>query len=203
MEKVCTKCKKEKESSEFKSVNSKQCLKCNELGRVKSKKYYGKNKEAIKDKNDSYRKNNLDKVKTSRKKYYTNNKKEIFKRAENRLKERKSKDKFFNFIYNFKAALRGSFKEKGYHKSSRTVDILGCSITEFKKYLETKFESWMNWENRGLYNGQLNFGWDVDHVIPISSAKTEEEIIRLNHYTNLQPLCSKINRDIKKNKLSQ
>ena len=58
----------------------------------------------------------------------------------------------------------------------------------------------MNWENKGLYNGDLNYGWDIDHIIPISSAFTEVEILKLNHYTNLQPLCSKINRDIKKNK---
>jgi hypothetical protein len=56
----------------------------------------------------------------------------------------------------------------------------------------------MTWENKGLYNGELNYGWDVDHIIPLSSVETEEEIIKLNHYTNLQPLCSKVNRDIKK-----
>ena len=56
----------------------------------------------------------------------------------------------------------------------------------------------MTWENRGLYNGEFNYGWDIDHIIPLSSAETEEDIIKLNHYTNLQPLCSKINRDIKK-----
>jgi len=60
----------------------------------------------------------------------------------------------------------------------------------------------MNWDNKGLYNGNFEYGWDVDHIIPLSSAKTEEEIIRLNHYSNLQPLCSKINRDIKKDYLT-
>ena len=59
----------------------------------------------------------------------------------------------------------------------------------------------MSWDNYGKYNGLLNYGWDIDHIIPVSSSKTEEDIIRLNHYTNLQPLCSKINRDIKKDKL--
>jgi len=57
----------------------------------------------------------------------------------------------------------------------------------------------MSWDNHGLYNGEFNYGWDIDHIIPASS---EEEILRLNHYTNLQPLCSKINRDIKKNNLT-
>lgn len=64
--------------------------------------------------------------------------------------------------------------------------------------MESKFEDWMSWDNQGLYNGELNYGWDIDHIIPISTAKNEEDIIRLNHYTNLQPLCSKVNRDIKR-----
>ena len=56
----------------------------------------------------------------------------------------------------------------------------------------------MTWENYGKYNGELNFGWDIDHIKPLSLAKNEEELIGLNHYTNLQPLCSKINRCIKR-----
>jgi hypothetical protein len=91
------------------------------------------------------------------------------------------------------------FRKNGYKKSSRTCEILGCSFEEFKLYLESKFEDWMNWENRGLYNGDFNYGWDIDHIIPISSAENIEDLIRLNHYTNLQPLCSKVNRDIKRN----
>ena len=48
---------------------------------------------------------------------------------------------------------------------------------------ESKFESWMTWDNYGLYNGELNYGWDIDHIIPLASAKT---------------VCSKVNRYIKK-----
>jgi hypothetical protein len=80
------------------------------------------------------------------------------------------------------------------------LEKLGCSFEEFKIYLESKFESWMSWENYGKYNGELNYGWDIDHINPLSNAKTEEEIYNLSHYTNLQPLCSKINRDVKRNK---
>ena len=78
--------------------------------------------------------------------------------------------------------------------------MLGCSFIEFKLYLESKFELWMTWENKGKYNGELNYGWDIDHIIPLSSANSEEELVKLNHFENLQPLCSKMNRDIKKNK---
>ena len=58
----------------------------------------------------------------------------------------------------------------------------------------------MNWNNYGKYNGELDFGWDIDHRIPLFSAKTEEELLKLFHYSNQQPLCSKFNRDIKRNK---
>ena len=60
----------------------------------------------------------------------------------------------------------------------------------------------MNWDNYGDPKDgilELNKTWDIDHIEPLSSAKTEEDIIRLNHYTNLQPLCSYYNRHIKKN----
>jgi len=58
----------------------------------------------------------------------------------------------------------------------------------------------MTWENYGKYNGDLNHGWDIDHIIPVCSAKTTEEVIELNHYTNLQPLCGYTNRYIKRSK---
>jgi hypothetical protein len=80
------------------------------------------------------------------------------------------------------------------------LNELGCSLAEFKIYIESKFEEWMTWENYGKYNGEINYGWDIDHIIPISSAKTEDEFHKLCHYTNIQPLCSKTNRDIKKDK---
>jgi protein-arginine kinase activator protein McsA len=43
--------------------------------------------------------------------------------------------------------------------------------------------------------------WDIDHITPISSAASQQEILKLNHYTNLQPLCSYTNRYIKKDNL--
>jgi hypothetical protein len=43
----------------------------------------------------------------------------------------------------------------------------------------------MSWENRSE--------WHIDHIVPLSSAKSEAEIIFLNHYSNLQPLWAKDN----------
>jgi hypothetical protein len=102
---------------------------------------------------------------------------------------------------NLNKSIRRSFKNKGIIKSKSISQTLGCSYQDFKLYIESQFEPWMNWDNYGLFNGQLNYGWDLDHIIPKSSAKTEEDILKLNHYTNFKPLCSYTNRYIKKDRL--
>ena len=101
--------------------------------------------------------------------------------------------------HNIRAAIRRSLVDSGYNKKYKSEIILGCTMLEFKLYLENQFEIWMTWENKGLYNGTSNYGWDLDHIIPLSSAISEDDVIKLNHYTNIQPLCSHYNRDVKRN----
>ena len=60
---------------------------------------------------------------------------------------------------------------------------MGCSYEFFKIYIEDKFDDKMSWDNHGKY-------WHLDHIIPISWAKDEEELYKLNHYTNYQPLSA-------------
>lgn len=59
----------------------------------------------------------------------------------------------------------------------------------------------MNWDNYGKYNGKLNFGWDLDHITPIGKSSTEDDIIILSNYKNLQPLDSYINRVEKRDRI--
>jgi hypothetical protein len=192
--------------------------KYNDKMKEKHKQYYIDNKEKIKLKQDErreqineynkdYYSNNVESQKQRVKKYREENPDKIKQYRELNKDKRKAwetnkrnTDPMFKFKHNLRCLIRQSFKNNGFKKTSKTFEILGCSFDEFKIYLESKFEPWMNWENKGLYNGELNHGWDLDHIIPSSSATTEENLIKLNHYTNLQPLCSKINRDIKKAK---
>ena len=85
-------------------------------------------------------------------------------------------------------------KCKGLSKNKKSIDILGCDIKFFKEYLEVRFTDDMNWSNYGVV-------WDIDHIIPLATATNEYDIIRLNHYTNLQPLDSYVNRFIKRDKI--
>lgn len=108
------------------------------------------------------------------------------------------KRKIKNLIMSsFKRALDG-----GYKKSKRTEEILGCSPYSFKKHIEAQFENWMNWDNHGNCEGnEYRCTWDLDHIIPISFAKTEDDIYKLNHWSNFQPLCSRVNRFEKKSNI--
>jgi hypothetical protein len=160
----------------------------------KRKNYYEENKNKIIKQNKKYREENKDKISKTKKKYREENKNEINKYFRDRCKN----DIIFKISSNLRSNISLSIKKLNKNKKSKTELILGCSFEEFKLYLESKFESWMTWDNYGLYNGELNYGWDIDHIKPVSSAKTISELIGLNHYTNLQPLCSKVNRDIKK-----
>lgn len=161
-------------------------------------KYRLNNKEKIKEKHKEYRIKNKEKIKQ----YYIDNKERDRERINeyrrNHRKLKRENDPLYKLVCNIRCLVSNSLRYRGYSKKSKTYQILGCSFEEFKLYLESKFEVWMSWDNYGKYNGELNFGWDIDHIIPISKAITEEEIINLNHFENLQPLCSYTNRHIKK-----
>jgi hypothetical protein len=115
---------------------------------------------------------------------------------------KKETDPVFKLKERCRTIIGNSIRRNGYTKKSRTHEILGCSYEDFKNHIELQFQTWMNWDNYGLYNGELNYGWDIDHIVPCASAKTEEELLKLNHYTNLRPLCSHINRNIKRDRLN-
>lgn len=166
---------------------------------TKIKEWRNNNKEYIKLINNIYYINNKTKLKNKQQEYYKNNKENIKQYKSAYKKKRMLYDPLFKLKENIKTSFYIALNKRGYTKKSKTYEILGCTYPELKQYLENRFELWMNWSNHGLYNGELNYGWDIDHIIPLSSAQTEEDIIKLNHYTNLQPLCSKVNRDIKRN----
>lgn len=152
----------------------------------KSKKYYEENKESKKEYDKRYREENKEKMRIKRREY---------------KKKRLLNDPLFKLKESIRRNISDTFRRKNYTKKSKTYEILGCTFEEFKKHIESQFEDWMTWDNYGNpYDGILeeNKTWDIDHIIQLSSAETEEDVIILNHYTNLQPLCSYHNRIIKK-----
>ncbi len=216
VERVCSECNISKNTDEYRIRQIKDykycisiCRSCelekNRIYREKNrdkernrlKKYYKENKEEVINRIFIYQINNKSKIKEKKKEYRNKNKKEISLS----YSKRRENDPLFKLRGNISTLIRKSLKFNNFSKKSKTFQILSCTIDEFKLHLESKFESWMSWENYGKYNGELNYGWDIDHIIPVSSAKTEKDIIKLNHYTNLQPLCSYTNRYVKRDNL--
>ena len=113
-------------------------------------------------------------------------------------------DPLYKLTHNLRGLVYSALKDNGFKKLTKTEIILGCSFNEFKQHIENQFEDWMNWDNYGNPKDGLfepNKTWDIEHIIPTSSALTESELIQLNHYSNLRPYCSYANRFIKKDKL--
>jgi hypothetical protein len=197
--KKCSSCKISKEYIDFyKRKDSKDGFTgiCKNCTSISNKKYNLENKVNNNKYHKEYRLENKEKIKESRKEYYIKNKEKLNKknknyRINNREKlnniqvEKRKNNILFKLKYNTRNLILNSIKKQGYSKKSRTYEILGCSFEEFKTYIEIQFTKGMSWENHGE--------WHYDHIIPISFAKNQEEIIKLNHYTNFQPLWAKDN----------
>jgi hypothetical protein len=194
--KICIKCNFEKELSEFyfRKDSGKYRNDCKDCLNLRGKNRRKENPDNLKIYLKEWRKNNPDYNSVYCKEWRVKN----IGYDRNYRKNRREIDPLFKLSQSIRQTVCNSFRYSSFRKNNKTSNILGCSYEVFKLHLENLFEDWMNWDNKGLYNGELNYGWDIDHIIPLSSAKTEEDIYKLNHYSNLQPLCSKVNRDIKK-----
>ena len=150
----------------------------------------------------NWNRHNCDSAKIRKKKWRKENVEKVREIKNRYKKKRYESDTLYKLKENVSNLIRGSFRSLSVRKNNKTEFILGCSIDEFKTYLESKFESWMSWENKGNCDGlptKINQCWDIDHIIPLDTAVTEEDVIKLNHYTNLQPMCSFTNRFVKRN----
>jgi hypothetical protein len=193
--KVCTKCLVEKKLSDFNKMSKVTCgvrSYCRECQKIESKKYRLKNKEKIKEYNTKWNKENQEYYKKYFEEYYiVNYEKEKERKlkwsrenkeySNNYQKQRKKEDVLFRLMSDMRNSINRYLK----YKSQKTFDIVGCSPEFLKEHLETQFTDGMTWDNRSE--------WHIDHIIPLSSAKTGDELYKLCHYTNLQPLWAEDN----------
>ena len=170
---ICKECQKEN-NYKYKSINSEKYKEYNSS-------YREKHKDELNEYSKNWRVKNEEKMKNQRKLYYQENKEEVIRKNYEYCKYKTSTDSFYKLRRGIRSLILISFKNQFTTKSKKTIEILGCSFEEFKLHLESQFDDKMNWKNQGTY-------WHMDHIIPISSAQTEEEVYRLNHYKNFQPL---------------
>ena len=114
----------------------------------------------------------------------------IYKR--NYVKQRYQNDMNFRIKNILRSRLNAAIKNG--QKTGSAVDDLGCSIEEFKRYIESKFEPWMTWDNWGKYDKNKKT-WHIDHIDPLANfdLKNREELLKVCNYSNLRPLLASEN----------
>jgi hypothetical protein len=162
-----------------------------------SRREFNKRSKARKEINQRWLANNLDKHNQATKKWRINNPTYFEKYSKicgdrirfirrNNYKRRYEEDILYRLRICLSARIRLGIKKAGFIKKNESETILGCTIEEVRKHIESKFTEGMSWSNHGR--------WEIDHIYPISLATSETELIELFHYTNLQPLWKKDNR---------
>jgi hypothetical protein len=157
------------------------------------KQWYLKNKQHKKEYDVKYRKEIYNKIRRERIKNDPEYKKKINearnkygKKPEQKIKrnqylKNKLKTDFnYKLIHNIRVRIKDVLR--GHSKSNSTINMLGCTIDELWKHLESTFKPGMTKKNHGL--------WHIDHIRPCSSfdlSKPEEQV-KCFHYTNLQAL---------------
>jgi len=213
--KICSKCKEEKEVCEFGIHNSTKdrlrtsCKECRKIdgkiyreNNVKKRKetlqnwynknpnynkeYYLNNFEYLNKKNKQWYNLNTERHRETSKKWSECNREKINEYYNNRIKIIRKTDPLKTLVFNVRSRVYNFLKSKNIIKQNKTFDIVGCSPEFLKEHIEKQFTEGMSWELMGQHI-------HIDHIIPLSLAKTEEEIYKLCHYTNLQPLWAEDN----------
>lgn len=134
---------------------------------------------------------NKDKMRVSNKRWKDKNKQKLLQyqrawQAQNKDWMRRWKKEHYKNDENYKIAclLRGRILHalKGNAKHASTMELLGCSIEELKRYFEVRFVQGMSWQNHGE--------WHLDHIVPCAAfdLTSVDGQRKCFYYTNLQPL---------------
>ena len=93
-------------------------------------------------------------------------------------RNRKATDPLFKLKCNISSRIYNSLKARGYSKTSKTASLLGCSFETLMEHLGPKPTE----------------DCHLDHICPCNQAQTEEELLKLQHYTNLRWLPAEENK---------
>lgn len=175
-----------------KEYNKKYYLENKEKSKEYNRRYYLKNKEkALQYRKERYElvdkeimkkhyEDNKELHKERNKKYYLENKSYFKDYSKKWIKNQRENNPLFRLKCSLRSRTYLAFKDGGYSKKSKTNETLGVEWDIVKQHIERQFIEGMTWDNYGE--------WQVDHIYPLSKAKSEEEMVKLCHYTNLQPL---------------
>ena len=151
------------------------------------REYYLKNKEHIIKYQKGWNLRNKEHIIKYQEEYYLKNKEHLTEYQRKNIERTRiwEKNRYHTDInFKLRKSCRNRIRKalKGINKSASTMELIGCTINELRKHLESKFEPWMNWKNYGL--------WDIDHIKAMSNFDLRCPVQQhaCCHWSNLQPM---------------
>lgn len=135
----------------------------------------------------------------------TNSQDPIAKQKRNERLREKRKDPVTKLRISISAVIRTALQKQGVSKNNLScLKYLSYTIAELKQHLGSLFESWMTWENWGVYNSKTwndndpsTWTWQIDHIIPHSTlpytSMEDENFKKCWALENLRPYSAKQN----------
>ncbi len=163
------------------------CLDCKN---AKIRQAYAENAGGLKDRLIAHGKERRKKfgalLNEQKKQYVAANRAKVTDRQNAWAKSKLKSDPLFAVKKRIRSLISNAFASIGCRKNADTQRILGCTFEEFQQHLERQFTDGMSWEKMGV---EIH----MDHIIPLATAKTEQDVIALNHFSNLRPLWAEEN----------
>jgi hypothetical protein len=109
-----------------------------------------------------------------------------YRGTEKGMATKRRRDRKHHLAHSLRNRLRSAIRSN--QRSGSAVRDLGCSIPEFRIYIEVQFQQGWSWENRGTV-------WHIDHIRPLAQfdLSDREQLLQAVHYTNLRPYPAELN----------
>ncbi len=159
--------------------------------KISSKKYYNKHQEHYKEVNKIWYQNNKEKHLSNGQKWRVENpeKAKIHYTKSNRKRQT---DPVKNFAMRVRCSIRKSFNKTGLLKRETTFEMLGYSNIELHNHLNPYLDKPCECCLNIILDLKCS---NIDHIIPMCTAQTEDDVVRLNQLSNLRLICKKCNSD--------
>lgn len=150
------------------------------------KKCYEAKKDQYKEKNREYRRINEKTIKEYSKEYRRKNRERLSKKSTEHTRKKRKEDPLFRL----KMQLNHRIRQSVTNKYKNTKDIVGLEMKDLVEYLTKDLPNDFSWRD-----------YHIDHICPCSQATTEEELYKLQHFSNLRLVPAEDNLK-KSNKLT-
>ena len=191
------KCKIYREANKAKIQNQKKAdyEKNKDKNQQLAREYYYENQEICKTRKKEYHQKNKDIQNQKAKEYYEQNREKALEKAKQYIKDKRhycahETIKRICKICSPNSYLKSLVSRRVHtalqaNKSNKSIEYLGCDISEFREHLQQSFKDGMTWENQGE--------WEIDHIIPVAYKQdgiepSIEEVSKRLHYLNCQAM---------------